>query len=60
MLPVESEMLNQSARKINMKLHNGHLSHAGTEHAEHIQIIITSSQKVDNVIPILSGYWFKH
>ena len=25
--------------------------HAGTEHAEHIWIIITSVQEVDNVIP---------
>ena len=27
------------------------LSHAGTERAEHIQIIITFTQKADNVIP---------
>ena len=25
--------------------------HAGTEFAEHIQIILTSAQKADNVIP---------
>ena len=25
----------------------------------HIQIVLTSSQKVDIVIPIRSGYWFK-
>ena len=31
--------------------HGGGGSHAGTELAEHIYIIITSTQKVDNVIP---------
>ena len=29
------------------------VSHAGTERAEHIQIIITSAQDSDNVIPTL-------
>ena len=28
----------------------GQLLHAGTEHAEHIHIIITSAQEVDNMI----------
>ena len=28
-----------------------HLSHTGTERAEHIHIIITSAQETDNVIP---------
>ena len=27
------------------------MPHAGTERAEHIQIIITSTQKLDNMIP---------
>ena len=27
------------------------VSHAGTEHADHIDIIITSTQDADNVIP---------
>ena len=29
----------------------GGVSHAGTESAEHIQIIITSTQEADNMIP---------
>ena len=29
------------------------MSHAGTERVEHIQIIITSAQEADNVIPTL-------
>ena len=31
--------------------HGGGGLHTGTERAEHIQIIITSAQKADNVIP---------
>ena len=30
---------------------NIHVSHAGTERAEHIRIIITSAQEADNMIP---------
>ena len=36
------------------------MSHAGTECEEPIQIIITYTQKLDNMILIKSGYWFKH
>ena len=35
-------------------------SYPDTERAEHIHIIITSTQKVDNVFLVRSGYWFKH
>ena len=37
----------------------GGVSHAGTERAEHIQIIVTSAQEVDNVIPYWVQYLFK-
>ena len=36
-----------------------HLFHAGTEHEEYIQIIITSTQEEDNVIPSLVRYLVK-
>ena len=36
------------------------MSHAETERAEYIQIIITSTQNLDNVIPIRIGSCFKY
>ena len=46
-----------------MKNFPWNLSHAGTEHAEHIQIIITSMENADNVIPtldqLLSTIWVR-